>query len=520
MSLALDLPLEQLLTLGGDTRLEINPRTGKNRYHCTPLPSDTVPFGSCTSSSISWRGFEAARHTLLVMRSKRDSLAAASECARFIRQKLAELLTLPDGVEVALGPSGTDVELLALALAAGCNNRPVVNIVVGPTEVGSGTPLAAACCHYDTLTPGGACVVAGEAVDRALAARVDVRTVELRTTSGTMLPESEIDASVIELVIDACEADAIVLLHIVAHSKTGVHAPSLACVDRLQELGEDVVVVVDAAQGRFSRRGLREVLQKGYLVMFTGSKFYGGPPFSGALLVPPKFHPHKRGLTSLPQGFRDYFSAVEMPECWGSIRQTLRTEPNLGAILRWSAAIAEMEAYYAAPPESRLRVLRAFEADVPKILGDSATIRLLPHFPPLYDDSSQRLLESKTTVFGFWVIPKGAQHPLDKAVLKRLHADLATDLSTVHPQLDPQVVAPKYHVGQPVDLGSAGHVLRVALGGELITRVAVDDRIGETLERRIDWLRSQIHGLRRKIECLAELYSLNAPAESSTFMVR
>ena len=29
----LDLPLQQLLTSGGDTRIEIEPKFGRNRYH-------------------------------------------------------------------------------------------------------------------------------------------------------------------------------------------------------------------------------------------------------------------------------------------------------------------------------------------------------------------------------------------------------------------------------------------------------------------------------------------------------
>ena len=507
MNSPLNSPVEQLLTSCGDTRLEIDPNTGHNRYHCSPRPSDAVPLGSCTSSTISRRGFDAACDALRTIRDSDDWFAAANGCANSIRQRLSKLLTLPDGVDIALAPSGTDVELLALALAAGPGDRPVVNIVVGPTEVGSGTPLAAACCHYDRLTPGGSHVTAGEPVDRALAARVDVRTVNLRSASGAMFSESEIDGAVVELVVEACEADAIVLLHIVAHSKTGVHAPSLSCVERLRGISDDVVVVVDAAQGRFSRRGLREVLQKDYLVMFTGSKFYGGPPFSGALLVPSTFHPIKRKLSSLPHGFRDYFSAAEMPETWPEIRQSMPAEPNLGAILRWSAAIAEIDAYYKVPEDARLGVLRFFEAEVPRILGESTALFLLPIFPPLFDDSSQRFLESKTTVFGFWVTPPGASRPLDNTALKQLHADLTTDLSATHSNLDPQIVARRYQVGQPVDLGSAGCVLRVALGGELITRVATDTSIGETLDQRLAWLRGQLFGLRQKIDCLAKQHS-------------
>jgi hypothetical protein len=336
---------------------------------------------------------------------------------------------------------------------------------------------------------------------------VDVRTVDLRTPGGTMLFESEIDAAVVELVVEASEADAIALVHIVAHSKTGVHAPSLACVERLRQISDDVVVVVDAAQGRFSRRGLRDVLQKDYLVMFTGSKFYGGPPFSGALLVPQKFHPHNRGLNQLPAGFRDYFSAAEMPESWSEMRACLPAEPNLGAILRWSAAIAEIDAYYAAPSDARLRVLRIFEAEVPKILGGSDSVRMLPVFPPVYDDTSERLLESKTTVFGFWVQPPGARKALDKAELKQMHADLTSDLSSTCGSFDAQVMSRQFHLGQPVDLGPAGSVLRVALGGELITRVAMDPSLGESLDERLEWLHEQLDGLRQKIECLAALRS-------------
>jgi hypothetical protein len=327
-----------------------------------------------------------------------------------------------------------------------------------------------------------------------------------------MLSESEIDAEVVELVVEAIEAEATVLLHIVAHSKTGVHAPSLWCVDRLRKISEDVSVVVDAAQGRFSRRGLRDVLQKNCMVMFTGSKFYGGPPFSGALLVPPEFDPHVRGVSQLPRGFRNYFTAAEMPEDWIDIRASLSAEPNLGVILRWVAALAEIEAYYKAPDEARLRVLRFFEAEAPRILGESDVIRLLPVFPPVYDDTSERLLESKTTVFGFWVTPPGTQRPLDKTELKRIHEELTIDLSSTGLMIDLEIMSRMFHIGQPVELGQAGCVLRIALGGELITRVATNAALGGNLDERLEWLRRQLLGLRQKIECLASLRSPTAVA--------
>lgn len=495
------------MSSGGDTRLTIDPDTGRNRYACLPRPCDAVPFGSCTSSTVSERGFAAAAHTQRIVCASRDSHRAVDQCASAIRQRLQKLLTLPDDVDVALAPSGTDVELLALALAAGGWQRPVVNIVVGPSEIGSGSPSAAACCHYDCLTPSGKAVVPSEPVDAALASQVSVRTVDLRTPGGEMLPESDIDAAVIELVLEASDQNAIILLHVVAHSKTGVHAPSLACVERLRETHGDVVVVVDAAQGRFSRRGLRDVLQRDYLVVFTGSKFYGGPPFSGALLVPPRFHPTKRNFSQLPDAFGAYFSSVEMPDTWPEIRRSLPEQPNFGAILRWAAALAEIEAYYNVPDADRLQVLRYFEAETPKILNESDTIRLLPVFPPVYDDTSERLLESKTTVFGFWVTPPGAPQPLGKADLKQMHVELTTDASATYGGVERELLSRRYHIGQPVDLGPAGCVLRVALGGELTTRVATDCRIGQSMDERLAWLGKQLVELREKIECLAKLRS-------------
>jgi hypothetical protein len=500
-------PLEQLLTSGGDTRLDTNLETGCNRYACGCRPGDVIPFGSCTSSTVSHLGFAAAQAAAGWIGSATNRHAAASQLAATIRNRLRELLTLPRDVDIALAPSGTDVEFLALLLAAGGGKRPVVNILVGPSETGSGTPLAAAGCHYESRTPNGLNAITGQPVDPLLASRVDVRTVDLRTPQGDMFSESQIDAEVIELFLEAADAGAIILVHLVAHSKTGVHAPSLVCIDRLRKISGDVVVVIDAAQGRLSRRGLRDVLQKDCLVMFTGSKFYGGPPFSGALLVPPRFRSDRRGLGELPAGFQAYFSAVELPESWPEARQSLSPEPNIGLLLRWSAAIAEMDAYYQVPSDLRLRVLRFFEAEVPKVFGRSNRLRLLPVFPPLYNDSSHRLLESKTTVFGFWVTPPGDRGPLNKSELKQLHFDLASTDPISRSHSEREILSRQFHIGQPVDLGRAGAILRVAIGGPLITRVATDFTLGASFDDRLAWLREQIHALRRKIECLAKRYS-------------
>src|SRR6185295_16258916 len=78
------------------------------------------------------------------------------------------------------------------------------------------------------------------------------------------------------------------LVHVVHGSKTGLILPSLADIDRLSEShGESIGFVVDACQARITSPAIADYLERGAIVFVTGSKFMGGPPFSGFALVPP-----------------------------------------------------------------------------------------------------------------------------------------------------------------------------------------------------------------------------------------
>ena len=57
------------LIAGGDTRMELNPATGFNKYGCAPTVRDVWPFGSCTSSNISSVGMSAAGRTFARLRA-------------------------------------------------------------------------------------------------------------------------------------------------------------------------------------------------------------------------------------------------------------------------------------------------------------------------------------------------------------------------------------------------------------------------------------------------------------------
>ena len=122
-----------------------------------------------------------------------------------------------------------------------------------------------------------------------------------------------------------------------------------------------------------------------------------------------------------PKGLERYLTADEMPESWLGVRRMLPRSVNYGVLLRWEAALAEMEAYYSVPSEQRLAVQRAFETEVPAIFSDSNHIRLMPVFPPIFDPDQTRLLESKTTVFAFRVEIDGKLLGRDR--LKRWHSE-------------------------------------------------------------------------------------------------
>jgi hypothetical protein len=78
------------------------------------------------------------------------------------------------------------------------------------------------------------------------------------------------------------------VLHVVIGSKTGLVYPSLRLVRALQaELGEQLLVAVDACQLRCKLSAVREYVQDlDAFVLVTGSKFFCGPAFCGAVVVP------------------------------------------------------------------------------------------------------------------------------------------------------------------------------------------------------------------------------------------
>jgi hypothetical protein len=507
--------LAETLWSGSDERNAFDV-DGLSKYGCAPFPRSVIAFGSCTASTVTPRSWAAVQTALAHFRDRSafsGALAAADEMGALIQQRLIELMELDlPGLRVVLTPSGSDAEAVAAFFAARLDERQIVNIVVGAREVGSGSVLAAGARYFSERVPSGHVRRPGDAIDAALANRLAVHEVRVRQDSAAERLPEEIDGEIEELVETSVRTGARVIVHIVAHSKTGVHAPRLDTINQLiARHGDRVVPIIDAAQGRFSRRGLRDYLSRGFIVLLTGSKFYGGPAFSGCVLLPDRFVAGDPDDIVFPAGFSDYLTPAQLPPHWTAARHSLAQTVNVGLLLRWTAAIEEMQAYYDTPGGSRYRILRFFESQAPLILGRSPLLELINVPVPMLSDNLERLLESKTTVFSFRVTAASGTQ-LDHPTLTRWIHWMNRDISSLaSPDAAPAIresISTCFQLGQAVHVGQQrsgahDHVIRVAIGATLITDVAVDARLGTTLDARLDWLERTLEHLRLKLEFIA-----------------
>ncbi len=268
------------LVSGGDLRLQIDPLTGLNQYLCAAYPSpQVVCFSSCTASPISSAGWQAARETYTRLRGdpQRPLQPEALQVEAIATAAVLRSTLGLDGVaEVLLTPSGTDATLFAVGLLAAETPGQVITSIMGEApETGTGVPLAAAGRHFSDFAAGGLVFVQPGTLLQGLPQSMQTLHIALRNADGAVRPSALVDA---DFVRAAAEVPGRPVIHLIETSKTGLRAPGY--------LPEGPDVIVDACQARLSYPRLRQYLQRGWPVLLTGSKFYGGPAFSGAVLFP------------------------------------------------------------------------------------------------------------------------------------------------------------------------------------------------------------------------------------------
>ena len=315
-------PLDHLLVAGGDNRLALDRASRMNAYFCRPLPCpDTLDFASSTATSISLRGYEAAgraRGALmqaaildgLVGRLRRPHRGDAQRTARRSRTKLrhrSHLLRLRHR-RATTGALSRPRSARRLADHFDRRRRP------DRQRHGVHRPRPAFRRAHRQRAQSDEGNAARRARHRSIAWRC-----RCATMAGEIRAAADIDAVVQDAVDRLASRGSPVLLQAMDCSKLGWRAPS----DRLlQDIAarwpDQVQIVIDACQMRLSRRRIACVSRlRRFMVLLTGSKYFTGPPFSGALLVPPALA-RRIAATDLDlAGLRAYNSASDWPRALG-----------------------------------------------------------------------------------------------------------------------------------------------------------------------------------------------------------
>ncbi|MBV9883731.1 MAG: hypothetical protein JO276_12050 [Sphingomonadaceae bacterium] len=443
-----------LMTGGGDARIRLGPATGLNRYFSAPRPRDLLAYASSTANDISPAAYEAAERVLAELG---PAFSAPAYAARLeaLRGRIRRAYGVADEVAIVFAPSGTDLEYVALACVRGRGSGGTNAILLGADEVGSGCIQSAHGLFFARETALDVEVTPGAPVPGLGGAAVDLIDVPVRDAAGKVRPSGEIADLMAASIAGAAAADRHSLVHIVHGSKTGLILPSLDDVDRLAN--PRATLVVDACQARITGAAVNDYLVRGAIVFVTGSKFMGGPPFSGFALVPRAF---ADAAAPLPEGFASIFRRAEWPAGWPGA-ESLPDSFNIGLLLRLEASIFELERFQALPAETVERAILAFHAAVRAELVEPLPIRRVAPYPPGHvEDADTHPIEMRTlsTLDLSALLPGGAG--FEQA--QDWHKAMALD---------------GVRVGQPVKCvrladGSWGATLRIGLSMPQVTEAA------------------------------------------------
>jgi len=270
----------------------------------------------------------------------------------------------------------------------------------------------------------------------------------------------------------------------------------------MSEYGDRVMPVVDACQTRMQDSGLQCLIKNGLPVLVTGSKFYGGPPFCGAALLPKAMVEElNEALSGGVPSFRDavassdlkaYISgslvASELTALMGILPNDI---PNLGLLLRWQMALYQIERYHTIPEADRNRIVKNWMdqfADVVKskaspavsIFEDTLTqppkCRARCNTMDAITDCGMiklktiNMLELKKRIgVGEDGTEQWGHLSLDE--MKKVHTLMATDVSGKDGWPEDPVLAKRIFIAQPVALTKEFVIIRTAIGAPLVNRI-------------------------------------------------
>ena len=449
----------RLMTTGGDARIVLRPETGLNRYHSAPRPSGVLAYASSTANDISPAAF-AHVEALLDGTGPDPSGAVYARRLEQLRGRIRRAYSVADEVDIAFAPSGTDLEYVALACAAGRGGTH--NILLGADEVGSGCIHSAFGRYFARETALAVATVPGDPVPGLGETHVEMIDVPVRDGHGRARPSAEIAARMDYAIAEAGAAGRHVLVHVVHGSKTGLILPSHEDIDRLAERhGESVTFVVDACQARITSPAIADYLERGAIVFVTGSKFMGGPPFSGFALIPRRFRAESAALA---RGLATIFRRGEWPSGWPGA-DALGDSANPGLLLRLEASIFELERFQRLDLDEVTRIILCFHQAVREEIIERTPAHRVAPYPPGEKETADT-------------------HPIEMRTLSTLDLSEYGGAATFEDSIrwHKAMLAHGVRLGQPVkcvrlDDGSWGATLRIGLSMPMVVeRAGLEDK--------------------------------------------
>ncbi|HEY2009622.1 MAG TPA: hypothetical protein VGH23_11565 [Rhizomicrobium sp.] len=487
--------LDEFLVSGGDGRLTLS-ADSENAYGCTPFPAmGLIDFASSTASSISQEAYaraRTARETLLTQSLHYGPDAACEAAAADARAALLAELQITDA-EVVFSASGTDAQLQTLYLVRLLNPGSLATVIVGADQTGSGTAHTAHGRHFSQTTSTGAVVEKGACV-----AGLDGVTgiqVGFRKADGEFRGCAEMDAAVRAAVEQALATHDHVLLQTMEASKFGWKAPSDALLDEITaRFPGRVQIVSDACQLRISRIRLNALLSRGTIVLVTGSKFFTGPAFSGALLVPRAVADRLAQLKAPAGHLAGYATRFDWPGAW-PLRNRFSDRFNFGQWLRWEAALEEMRLYHAVPRDFREHVAQIFCEEMQGLVGGSRHLAFL--------DGGEDFCPRQPTIFPVRLIKDGEALPAQACadIYRAMRRDQSACAACAR---DADVLRLACQIGQPVALAHGTAALRFSLSARIVRDCWSPDPARAL--RNITALRDDLALAVRKLDLLAGLY--------------
>src|SRR4051812_13032449 len=103
-----------LMTMGGDSRIRLDPATGLNRYFSAPRPRAILAYASSTANDISPAAYAEVERLFEEIGPDPSSETYRARLEA-LRDRIRRAYGLAPDVAIAFAPSGTDLEYVALA---------------------------------------------------------------------------------------------------------------------------------------------------------------------------------------------------------------------------------------------------------------------------------------------------------------------------------------------------------------------------------------------------------------------